>query len=64
MSDDDSAIAALIRAYVACRLAIEALPELPADIRAAVTEPVTTLCHIVGPELDRLEPGFLEEQRA
>ena len=64
MSDNDSAIEALVRAYIACRLAIEALPDLPADIRAAVTEPVTTLCHIVGPELDRLKPGFLEEQPA
>jgi hypothetical protein len=56
----DDATRALIRAYIECRLAIEALPELPQEIQAVVAEPINSLCHIVGPALERLSPGFLE----
>jgi hypothetical protein len=59
---DTPAVKALVQAYVACRLAIEVLPDLPDDVRAEVSEPVTTLCHAVGPALERIRPGFLDGQ--
>jgi hypothetical protein len=55
--DDQEAINALIHAYVACKLALEALPLLPDSVRDAVRGPVTELCRIVEPELERLEAG-------
>jgi hypothetical protein len=62
---DDVAIQAIARAYVACRLAMDALPDLPEDLRQVVEPPVSSLCRIVGPELERLRPesfGRIEEQ--
>jgi hypothetical protein len=53
-------VQALIRAYVACRVAMDALPGLPADVRDEVDEAVTRLCHIVGPVLERRYPGFFD----
>ena len=55
---DEPAFQALVRAYVACRLAVDVLPQLPGDIREAVEGPVTALCNVVGPELERVRPGF------
>jgi hypothetical protein len=60
---DDEGLQALFRAFVACRLALDALPELPRDIRDVVDGPIRTLCETVGPELERLSPGFLETTR-
>ena len=54
----DPQVQALIRAYVACRVAMDALPELPSEIALEVDEAVTKLCHAVGPELERRHPGF------
>jgi hypothetical protein len=59
VSDYDGAVQALVRAYIACRLAIDALPELPDEIRKQVTEPITVLCDIVGKALDGHQPGVL-----
>jgi hypothetical protein len=56
---DDAAVQAIARAYVACRLAMDALPDLPEDLRRVVEEPVDTLCRVVGPELDRLRSASL-----
>lgn len=53
----EDAVAALIRAYVACRVALEALPDLPAGLREVVEAPVQELCRIVGPEVERLQAG-------
>jgi hypothetical protein len=58
--DDGKAVDALIRAYVACRVAIDALPDLPGDVRLEVEEPVRRLCDVVGPALDRIQPGFFD----
>jgi hypothetical protein len=60
---DDDAMQALVRAYIACRLAVNALADLPADLREVIEEPVTLLCQVVGPELERVNPGFLERHR-
>jgi hypothetical protein len=56
---DEEAFQALIKAYVACRLAQEALPRLPDDVRALVEEPLAAFCRAVEPEIDRIEsePG-------
>ena len=63
MDADDCAIRALIRAYIACRLAIDSLPYLPDAVRRQVSEPVTALCHVIGPALDEIKPGFLDSQQ-
>jgi len=64
VTDDDEPIEpevqALIRAYVACRVAMDALPSLPAEIRMEVDEAVTRLCHVVGPVLERRYPAFFD----
>lgn len=53
-------VQALIRAYVACRVAMDALPDLPPEIVLEVEEAVTRLCHTVGPALERRHPGFFD----
>jgi len=54
----DPEVQALIRAYVACRVAMDAAPDLPREILLEVEDAITRLCHIVGPELERRHPGF------
>jgi hypothetical protein len=56
----DLEVQALIRAYVACRVAMDALGDLPREIVLDVEDAVTRLCHAVGPELERRHPGFFE----
>jgi hypothetical protein len=58
----DAAVQALIQAYVACKLALEALPHLPTDLRDAVTEPIKALCERMEPALDRLQSGAAGSQ--
>jgi hypothetical protein len=64
MTDDldriEPDVQALIRAYVACRVAMDALPDLPRAIVLEVEDAVTRLCHAVGPELERRHPGFFD----
>jgi hypothetical protein len=50
---------ALIRAYIACNLAREALPELPQATAAAVEDAVRTFCNVVGEELRRTHPNAI-----
>ena len=45
---------------VACRLALESLPRLPAETQEALREPIETLCEVSGRELERLKPGLLD----
>jgi hypothetical protein len=59
VENEDEALHALFQAYVACRLAVDALPDLPDEIRQAVREPITALCDAVAPVLERQHPGFL-----
>jgi hypothetical protein len=51
---------ALIRAYIACNLARDALPELPQDTAAAVEDAVRTFCNVVGEELKRTHPDAID----
>jgi hypothetical protein len=53
-------VQALIRAYVACRVAMDALPDLPRDVVLEVEDAVTRLCHAVGPALEQRHPGFFD----
>lgn len=43
---DESRLQALIKMEVACRLALESLPELPRETESALREPIDTLCTI------------------
>ena len=53
-------VQALIRAYIACRVAMDTLPDLPGDLVLEVEEAVTRLCHAVGPALEQRYPGFFD----
>ena len=54
--EGDKAVSALIRAYVACKVALDALPDLPESLREVVEPPVRELCSVVGPALERTRP--------
>jgi hypothetical protein len=56
---DEAAFEALVRAYIACRLAIDALPGLPDELREVVQDQVSAFCDTIGPELERVKPNFL-----
>jgi hypothetical protein len=43
---------------VACRLALEWLPELPRETEEALREAIDTLCQVTERELGRLRPGL------
>jgi hypothetical protein len=47
---------ALIRAYIACNIAKDALSNLPPEIVVAVEEPLDQFCRVVGGELRKLRP--------
>jgi hypothetical protein len=49
---------ALIKIEVACRLALESLPELPRETEQVLRAPIEKLCDLTGLALDRLQPGF------
>jgi hypothetical protein len=60
----ESRLQALIKLEVACRLALESLPELPPETEAALREPIQTLCEITGRELESLQPSLVDERNA
>jgi hypothetical protein len=57
---DESRLQALIKMEVACRLALESLPELPRKTEEALREPIDTLCKISQREIERLRPGLID----
>jgi hypothetical protein len=59
---DESRLQALIKMEVACRLALESLPELPRETEEALREPIDALCKITERELERLRPGLLDRR--
>jgi hypothetical protein len=59
----ESRLQALIKLEVACRLALESLPELPPATEEALREPIQTLCDVTGRELERLQPGLTDERK-
>jgi hypothetical protein len=58
---DESALEAIIKMEVACRLGLESLPRLPKDSAAALREAVENLCDVTERELRRLKPGYKRE---
>ncbi len=60
----ESRLQALIKLEVACRLALESLPELPPETEAALRESIQTLCEVTGRELERLQPCLADERNA
>jgi hypothetical protein len=57
---EESRLQALIKMEVACRLALESLPELPRETEEALREPIDSLCKITGREIERLRPGLID----
>jgi hypothetical protein len=57
---DESRLQALIKMEVACRLALESLPQLPRETEEALREPIDTLCKITEREIERLRPGLVD----
>jgi hypothetical protein len=57
---DEGRLEALIKMEVACRLALESLPRLPAETEQALREPIDILCKITEREIERLRPGLLD----
>jgi hypothetical protein len=55
---DESRLEALIKMEVACRLALESLPDLPTETEEALREPIEALCKVTERELERLRPGL------
>jgi hypothetical protein len=55
---------ALIKLEVACRLALESLPELPPETEATLRGPIQTLCEVTGRELEKHQPGLSAERDA
>jgi hypothetical protein len=51
---------ALIKMEVACRLALESLPELPRETEEALRQPIEILCDITGRELERLQTALVD----
>jgi hypothetical protein len=54
MSASDDAQQALVRAYIACRLALESIPDLPAETAKAVREPIREFCGKLEPFVEHL----------
>ena len=45
---------ALVRAYIACRLALESISDLPAETAEAVTDPIHEFCQALEPYVGHL----------
>jgi hypothetical protein len=60
----ENRLQALIKLEVACRLALESLPELPQETEEALREPIQTLCAVTGRELENLQPALVDERNA
>jgi hypothetical protein len=54
MSTSDDAQQALVRAYIACRLALDSIPNLPAETARAVADPIREFCGKLEPFVDHL----------
>lgn len=50
-----------MQAYVACKIALDALPDLPADVREEAEQPLRDFCEVVGPALVKRFPELETE---
>jgi hypothetical protein len=57
---NEGKLQALIKMEVACRLALESLPELPRETEDALRKPIETLCEVTERELERLQPALVK----
>jgi hypothetical protein len=55
---DEKTLEALIKMEVACRLALESLPNLPSGTEHALRRHIETLCEVTERELKRLQPAY------
>ena len=55
---EQEAKAALFQAFVACNIAKDAIPDLPAEIARIVEEPLQELCEVVGAEVEKFRPDL------
>lgn len=55
---DEPHVQALIKLEVACRLALDALPQLPNETEQVLRDPVERLCEVTGAELDAIDPDW------
>lgn len=62
-AQSDAALQALIKMQVACRLALESLPALPAQAEHALRDPVEVLCRVLERELRPLQAQFTRGDR-
>jgi hypothetical protein len=53
---EERKVQALIKLEVACRLALEALPDAPAE--EELRQPIKALCEVTERELNRIRPGW------
>jgi hypothetical protein len=51
-------LSALFQLEVACRHALDALPDLPEETTDSLREPVQAVCEITESALDRLDPDW------
>jgi hypothetical protein len=56
---EQEAKAALFQAFVACNIAKDAIPDLPAEIARIVEEPLQELCEVVGAEVEKFRPDLI-----
>ena len=61
---NEAKLQALIKMEVACRLALESLPELPRETEEALRKPIEIVCDVTERELERLQPGLLRRDDA
>ena len=54
MSASEDAQEALVRAYIACRLALESIPNLPAETAKAAADPIREFCRKLEAFVDHL----------
>jgi hypothetical protein len=60
---EDPGLGALVRAYVGCRVVVDALPELPVDVRREVEPHLADVMGAIGPALLEADPGFFDRDR-
>lgn len=56
----EARLKALIKMEVACRLALESLPELPRETEEALRRPIEILCAVTGRELEQIQVGLVD----
>jgi hypothetical protein len=54
MSASDDAQQALVRAYIACRLALDSIPNLPAETAEAVADAIREFCRKLEPFVEHV----------